>query len=153
MGYMRFPVVSPLRAIKAYSAIEEYMRQGNKYGIHNSLHNKLHRYVEMVGLRLILESMGLIIEDPQLRTLDTLFMASPCMKPNSWKIFLYRLALDIAITSGLAQAAMEPLSAVTDYAERKRGRNDIRERCVSMNLDKFIIQAPIINLILLACII
>ena len=29
---------------------------------------------------------------------------------------------------------MEPLSVATSYAERKRGRNDIGERCVSANL-------------------
>ena len=60
------------------------------------------------------------------------------MKPNSWRKFP-RLALDIAVTSPvlpsvLAQAAAEPLSVATSYAERKRGRNDIGERCVSANL-------------------
>ena len=60
------------------------------------------------------------------------------MKPNSWRKFP-RLALDIAVTcpvlpSVLAQAANEPLSVATSYAERKRGRNDIGERCASANL-------------------
>ena len=65
-------------------------------------------------------------------------MTPPSLKPNSWRKFP-RLALDIAVTSPvlssiLTQAAIEPLSVTTSYAERKRGRNDIGERCVSANL-------------------
>ena len=65
-------------------------------------------------------------------------MAPPSMKPNSWKKFP-RLALDIAVTSPvlpsvLAQAANEPLSVATSYAERKRGRNNIGKRYISTNL-------------------
>ena len=40
------------------------MRQGNKYGIHNSLRNIIYRYADMAGLRPVLESTGLIAEDP-----------------------------------------------------------------------------------------
>ena len=65
-------------------------------------------------------------------------MAPPSLKPCSWKKFP-RLALDIAVTSPvlssiLTQEAMEPLSVATGYAERKRGRTNIGERCVSANL-------------------
>ena len=84
----------------------------------------------MTGLRPVLEPTGLIAEDPQLRPTDTLLMAPPSLKPNSWRKFP-RLALDIAVTSPvlssiLTQAAIEPLSVTTSYAERKRSRNDIR---------------------------
>ena len=114
------------------------MRQGSKYRIHNSLRNTIHRYAEMTGLRPVLEPTGLIAEDPQLRPTDTLLMAPPSLKPNSWRKFPRR-ALDIAgispvLSSVLTQAAMEALSVATSYAERKRGRNDIGERCVSANL-------------------
>ena len=74
----------------------------------------------------------------RIRDYDTLFMAPPNMKPNSWRKFP-RLALDVVVTcpvlpSVLEQAANEPLSVATSYAERKRGRNDIGERCASANL-------------------
>ena len=36
------------------------MRQGSKYGIHNSLRNSVHRFVQMAGLRPILEPTDLI---------------------------------------------------------------------------------------------
>ena len=99
----------------------------------------MHRYVEMAGLRPVLELMGLIDEDPRLRPADTLLMAPPSLKPNSWRKFP-RLALDIAVTSSvlssvLTQAAMDRLSVDTSYAERKRGRNNIGERYMSANLD------------------
>ena len=38
------------------------------------------------------------------------------------------------LSSVLTQEAIEPLSVATSYAKRKRGRNDIGERCVSANL-------------------
>ena len=40
------------------------MRQGSKYGIHNSLRNTIHRYAEMAGLRPVLAPTGLLAEDP-----------------------------------------------------------------------------------------
>ena len=92
----------------------------------------------MIALRFVFEPTGLIAEDPQLRPADTLLMAPPSLKPNSWRKFP-RLALGVAVTSPvlspvLTQAAMKPLSVATSYAERKRGRNDIGEHCVSANL-------------------
>ena len=40
------------------------MRQDSKYGIHNSLYDTVHRYAELVGLRPVLEPIGLLADDP-----------------------------------------------------------------------------------------
>ena len=100
------------------------MRQGNKYGIHNSLRDTVHRYAELAGLRPILEPTGLLANDPHLRPADILIVAPPSLTPNSWRKFP-RLALDLAVTSPmlyshLSEAAHPTLSSASRYAERKR---------------------------------
>ena len=92
----------------------------------------------MAGLRPVLEPTGLITGSTQIRPADTLLIAPPSLKPNSWRKFP-RLALDLAVTCPvtqplIAQAAAETLSAAGKYADRKRGSGDIAMRCAAANL-------------------
>ena len=119
--------------------------------IWDSLQNTIHRYVEMIGFKYILESMGLIIADPQLRPTDTLLRPPPTMHSASSLgflpilLFYHRRSLQYwrklicsevrAFRSRgsplgiriLVQVAMESLSMATNYIERKYDRNDIGE--------------------------
>ena len=101
------------------------MRQGNKYGIHNSLRKTVHRFAQMAGLRPVLEPTGLITGSTQIRPADTLLIAPPSLKPNSWRKFP-RLALDLAVTCPvtqplIAQAAAETLSAAENMPTASAG--------------------------------
>ena len=92
----------------------------------------------MAGLRPVLEPTGLITGSTQIRLADTLLIAPPSLKPNSWRKFP-RLALDLAVTCPvtqplIAQAAAETLSAAGKYADGKRGSGDIAMRCAAANL-------------------
>ena len=80
----------------------------------------------------------MITGSTQIRPTDTLLIAPPSLKPNSWRKFP-RLALDLAVTCPvtqplIAQAAAETLSAAGKYADRKRGSGDIAMRCAAANL-------------------
>ena len=114
------------------------MRQGSKYDIHNCLRNTVFRYATMVGLRPALEPIGLLSDDPLRRPADTLIVAPPSIRPNSWRKYP-RLAIDLAVTSPFQQATFsnagtETLFSAKRYAERKRRTGEILERCAAVNV-------------------
>ena len=112
-------------------AMDEYghhilgcLRQGSKYGIHNSLRNTIHRDANLAALQPKLEPTGLLSDDPQARPADTLLVVPPGVRQNSWRKFP-RIAVDVAVTSPYQQASMADstqaeVPSATRYAERKR---------------------------------
>ena len=99
----------------------------------------VHSYVELVGLRSVFESIGLLADDPHLRPSDTLIVAPPSLTPNSWRKFP-RLILDLAgisrmLQPQLSEVAHTTLSSTSKYAERKLQQKDLTQRCAVANID------------------
>ena len=92
----------------------------------------------MAALQRQLEPTQLLSAAPQERPADTLIVAPPAIRPNSWRRFP-RLALDIAVSSPfqhttLHEAAREVLASSKRYSQHKRNSRGLGDRCAAANI-------------------
>ena len=97
-----------------------------KIGLHNCIRDEVCRFLSGGGFRLKIDSLGLLPDEPDRRSIDLLTIPSALCHQSSWH-FLPRIVIDFAVVSPFRMARGHLITA--EYTTSKRLNRAAHARC------------------------